>query len=477
MKKSLIYFSALLAFGMASCDDTSDLGVMQTNPQETVMVKDGVQVALVAPVTGSALDIASQPEIIPVISYTVDATLPENATMDFVMELAKDDSYAGAIEIPMEKVEGSDNTFGVKSSYWDDAFRHLLGKAPFAKDNCIRVAAYVCVDSQRSRIGGADCWFAQKTLSVTPVDLNIQVEDAYYLIGSLNGWDMPTAIKFSHSDLSPFDDPVFTLAIDVPAELETAGCWWKIVPESAYQAGSWDGLFGTAIDGDSSLEGILVENGQAGCLKVAGQYLFTINMLDCSYSVSQAIPMLYTPGGGNGWGFTTGMLDTWDFTNYFGFTHMNGDFKVTDRPAWGGMEWGAGDEEGTLKLGAGNVPGPSNGLYWMKVNIGSLTYEFLPIETIGLIGGFSDDNNWSEDIAMTPSDDILVWTADVEFTNANTEWKFRTNGAWDDNPNLGAGDEGVLSPNGGNLSAPGVGTYTITLDLRTVPYSYTAVKK
>ena len=246
------------------------------------MVKDGVGVNLVAPVSGSSLNLASQAEVIPVISYTVDQTIPQNATMDFVMELAKDDSYAGAIEIPMEKVEGTDNTYGVRASYWDDAFRHLLGKAPFAKDNYIRVAAFVCVDSQRSRIGGADSWYAQKSLSVTPVDLNIKVEDAYYLVGSLNDWDLSSAIKFSHSDLSPFDDPVFTLSIDVPAELETAGCWWKIVPESAYQAQSWDGLFGTAIDGDTSLEGLLVENGQAGCLKVDGQYLFSINMLSGS---------------------------------------------------------------------------------------------------------------------------------------------------------------------------------------------------
>lgn len=440
------------------------------------MVKDGVSVSLVSPVTGSSLNLESQSAIIPVISYTVDATLPENATMDFVMELAKDNSYANAIEIPMEKVEGADNTYGVKSEYWDDAFRHLLGKAPDAKDNSIRVAAYICIDSQRSRVGGSDSWFAEKTLTVTPVDLHINVEEAYYLIGTLNDWKLETAIKFEHSDLSQYDDPVFTLAIDIPAELETAGCWWKILPQSAFEAGSWDGLFGTEIDGDSSLSGLLYENGQAGCLKVAGQYLFTINMLDCSYTVSQAIPMLYTPGGGNGWGFETGMLDTWDYTNYFGFTHMNGDFKVTDRPAWGGMEWGAGDEEGTLKLGAGNVPGPANGLYWMTVNIGSLTYNFLPIETIGVIGGFPD-NDWTSDfVELTPGDDLLVWTADIEFASDNTVWKFRANNDWAVNFG-GSDEEGILSLDGANLSAPGVGIYTLTLDLRTVPYSYTLVKK
>lgn len=440
------------------------------------MAKDGVTVNLVSPVSGNALNLESYSGLIPVITYSVDATIPENASMDFVMELAKDETYANAIEIPMERVD--DNTFGVQMSYWDDAYRHLLGKAPTAKDNYIRVAAYVCVGSQRSRIGGDDKWFGTKTISVTPVDLHINVESAYYLVGSLNDWDLATAIKFDHSDQSQYDDPVFTLAIDIPAALETDGCWWKIVPQSCYEAGSWDGLYGTETDGDSAMDGVLFENGKAGCLKVAGQYLFTINMLDCTYSVTSAIPMLYTPGGGNGWGFETGMLDTWDFANYFGFVHMNGGFKVTDRPAWGGMEWGAGDEEGTLKLGGGDINGPADGLYWMKVNLGNLTYEFLPIESIGVIGGFPG-NDWESDyVELAPKDgDILVRTADIEFTDDNTTWKFRTNGDWGANPNLGSDDNGALSLDGSNLTAPGVGLYTITLDLRTVPYSYTLVEK
>ena len=63
------------------------------------MVKDGVTVNLVSPVSGNALSLEENTGIIPVISYSVDETLPENATMEFVMELAKDESYAGAIEI------------------------------------------------------------------------------------------------------------------------------------------------------------------------------------------------------------------------------------------------------------------------------------------------------------------------------------------------------------------------------------------
>lgn len=456
--------------GLASCDDKSDLGVMQVNPQETVMSAGGVSVSMVSPANSPSFSISSyEGGIIPVVTYSFDETVPENAEIEFDMDLAKNPEYTDAITIPMVRV--NETTFGVKASDWDDAFRHIFGKSPYAKENYIRVAGYLNIGMQHSRIGGADTWFGNDTrISVTPIDLNINVEEAYYLVGTVNGWNLAEPVKFNHSDLSQFDDPVFTLAIDIPAETAADGWWWKIVPESAFQAQDWDSLFGTATDGDSSLSGVLFAGGKAGCLKVAGQYLFSINMLDQTYEVSQAIPMLYTPGGGNGWGFASGMLKTWDYANYFGFTHLSGDFKVTDRPSWGGMEWGAGDEEGKLKLGGGNVPGPANGLYWMDVNIGALTYSFLPINSIGMIGSFPE-NNWASDyVELTPSDDLLTWTANVKFTSADTEWKFRTNGDWGANPNLGNTYDD-LEKDGGNMPAPGVGTYKVTLNLSVVPYT------
>lgn len=458
--------------GLASCDDKSDLGVMQVNPQETVMVADGVAASLVSPVSSGALSIQDYADkVIPVISYTLDASVPAEATVEFDMDLAKSEDFAGALTIPMQKVEGSENTYGVKASDWDDAFRHIFGKAPFAKDNYIRVAGYLNIGMQRSRIGNESTWFGNGTkISVTPVDLNINIEEAYYLVGTVNGWNLAEPIKFDHSDQSQYDDPVFTLAVDIPEKFVTEGWWWKIVPESAFKAQNWDALFGTQVDGDTATSGVLYEGGKSGCLKVAGQYLFSINMLDQTYEVTQAIPMLYTPGGGNSWGFGSGMLDTWDFANYFGFAHLNGEFKITDRPAWGGMEWGAGSEEGKMQLGGGNIAGPANGLYWLDVNIGSLSYSWLPITSIGMIGGFPE-NNWASDyVQLTPDADFLIWTGEVTFTDASTEWKFRTNNDWGANPNLGNSyDE--LTKDGGNMPAPGVGTYTVTLDLTTVPYT------
>lgn len=473
MKKSLIFCSALALMSFVACDDKSDLGQMQVNPQEPLMNADGVAASLVAPMSGGVVDIKNyENQVIPTLQCSVDESVPEGATPLFEIEVSKNEDFSGSITLPLTAV--SDNTYGVNAADLDGAFRDIFGKAPYAKTFHTRVLGYLSQDRQIVRLGGDNFYYSTEDLTVTPIDLGIEVEEAYYLVGTINNWDLATAVKFSHSDQSQYDDPVFTLAVDIPAEFESAGWWWKIVPESAFQAGSWNGLFGTKTDGDSSLEGVLVEGGQAGALKVAGQYLFTINMLDCTYEVSQAIPMLYTPGNGNGWNFESGMLNTWNYADYFGFAHLNGDFKITDRPTWGGIEWSAGAEEGTIAIGApGNIPGPSDGLYWLNVNIAALTYNTTAISSIGIIGGFPD-NNWSTDyVELQPDGTLLVWTGTLVVPDSNIEWKFRCNQDW--GINLG-GELTELTKDGGNIKVE-AGTYDVSLDLTKVPYKCTLTAK
>lgn len=476
MKKTYLFILAALSLAFTACDDTSDLGKAQVNEQQTVMTAGGITISLQSPMSGDAVNFADYEasNVIPVLTYTADETIPENAEVHFQMEIANNDKYENAVAINLEKM-GEKDVYGIDMKAWDDAFRSMFGRAPFEKTNYVRIAAFANIGNQVSRLGGVNNWLGAKSINVTPIDLHINVEEAYYLIGTINNWEsVTTAVKFNHSDLNQFDDPVFSLAVDIP--VVEGGWWWKIVPQSSYEANSWDGLYGTETNGDESLEGVLIPDGQAGKLTVAGQYLFSINMLDCTYSVSLAIPMLYTPGAGNGWGFGSGMLNTWDFSEYFGFATLGNSFKVTDRPQWGGIEWGAGNEEGKLQLGGGNIDGPGEGLYWMTVNISSLTYSWLKINSIGIIGGFTD-NNWATDIPLTPSEDLLVWKAEITF-NEGTEWKFRTNGDWGANPNLG-GEFDNLTRDGGNLPVPaeGAGTYEVTLDITTVPYHVTFVKK
>lgn len=70
MKKSLLYCSALLVLGFAACDDKSDLGVMQTNPQETIMSADGVSVSIASQIESGSVNLEQlgADYIIPVLS-------------------------------------------------------------------------------------------------------------------------------------------------------------------------------------------------------------------------------------------------------------------------------------------------------------------------------------------------------------------------------------------------------------------------
>lgn len=482
MKKIALSLCAIFALALASCDEKPGLGVAQINEQGTVLAADGVTVAST---TAASLNLETLAGTnVPVLTYTTDATLAEDAEVFFVMQVSPTEDFAKYREIDCITEPGG--KVSVPANDWDDAFRALLGKTPMAKDNWVRFAGYVKSHGSVARLGGASTYFAGKQVEVTPVDLHINVEEAYYLIGTINNWNLKAPIKFNHSDKSVYDDPVFSLAFNVPLA-EGGGVsefWWKIVPESAFVAQDWDSLWGVATDGDPSMSGVLQAGGAAGCLKVAGQFLFTIDMLAGTYEVTQAIPRLYTPGNGNGWNFASGWLNTNNFANYYGFAHLNGDFKITnggdnapEKPNWGGLEWSAGDAAGKIALGApGNIPGPADGLYWVTVDLPALTYATLEIKTIGVIGSFSADNNWASDVVTLTSEDKLVWIGEITFPAGNCSWKFRTNGAWAENPNLGGALDN-LEPNGGDLSSPGEGTYTVTLDLRTLPYKATLTKK
>lgn len=458
---------------VTGCKDTTDGGVMQVNPQLPEIVASQFDANLTGEVAAGVVDLnkAEGPVQALTVIYTGQDLLPEDAVVEVEMQVSSDADFSDVRTVPM--TSSADNTlFSVDPQLWDNAFRSLLGKAPAARENFVRFAAYLNIGNQRSRIGDLSSWFCPTTLMVTPVDLGIVVEEAYYLVGTLNGWDLATAVKFAHSDKNVYDDPVFTLNIDITVDEAEGGWWWKIVPQSAFEAQDWSGLYGVEIDGDTSLSGNLYAEGNAGQLKTAGQQLFTINMLSCTYSVSNAVPMLWTPGNSNGWSQeASGTLTTDDFTNYKGFLFLNGEWLMTPAPNWDN-KYALGAGPGTLAYnGSSNLPMPAEGagLYWVNANLGSLTYSTTPVTAAGLIGDF---NGWGSDVDMTPSDDFLTWTGTLTIEEGQG-WKVRFNHDWA--INLG-GSFDDLVPDGANLSCP-AGTYEVVLHLNTHPYTITLTAK
>lgn len=441
------------------------------------MSAGGITVNYGSAIQGNTLDLTKyENQTIPVIQLALTdeeaAAIPAGAQVEFVMELATQADYSDAVQIPVENG-------AVPCADWNDYFRTKLGKSPAAKENYVRFAAYLNGNNQYVRVGGQDTWFAAKSLTVTPIPLDITISEEYYLVGTANGWELGTsAIKFKHSNLNVYDDPVFTLAVSVSEEQTVGGWWWKIASKEAIAAADWDApgiqICGPAVNGDEALEGMLVDvNAQAGCIKQAGDYILTINMMDMTYKF-EPMSYLYTPGVSNGWnqGASQMLAYNADKGYYEGYAHLTDEFKFTSAPNWDGTNYGNAGEDGKLSTdgGAGNLTVPTDGLYYCTVNVNDLTYTLTLIESYGAIGSFS---NWNSDSVMTHSEDFLVWTGEVTFAEGD-EWKFRANNSWD--INLG-GSENNLVFGGGNLSAPGAGTYTVTLNLSALPYTCTLTKK
>ena len=473
MKKIGLMLMAALSLGFVACEDTSS-AIPQSNPQEATMTADGLTVAYGSDLAGESIDLATlvaNGGAVNVITTEAVENLPAGAAVEYTMQISANEDYSNATSF---KVENG----AVSATEWDNWFRSTIGYAPDTKVNYVRFAAYVVEGTSKVRLGGIDKFYAQKSVNVTPVA--IPLEEAYYLVGTATNWNVAEAIKFNHSGANVYEDPIFTLTTVIPDDCKE--WWWKIVPESTYKTGNWvsaDYASYGPEDGNEELTGKLFARTNeadcgAGCLKITGTIQIKIDMLNCTYEINLGSPNLWTPGNSNGWNHASAqMLYTYDFVNYMGFAHLDGEFKFTNAADWGHTNYGFA-EEGKLSTdgGAGNINAGANGLYWCQVNTTELTYSLYLAETLGVIGD-ATPGAWDNSTALTPSADFLVWTGDVEF-KAGGEWKLRANNAWD--VNLG-GDMNNLSKDGSNIATPGEGVYTVTLDLSKLPYTVSVAKK
>lgn len=480
MKKIALLGALALGFGFTSCDGYDEPNApAQSNPQEPVFSISGINVENAAT---STLDLAAanaNDEVIPVLNVTL-ADFPATSELQMVMEISATEDFAKAGTVPTTYADG---VLSVTPDALDGIFKSVISKGPKEKTVYVRYAPYAVDGKETVRIGNPDLFFGPYAVNILPLPSSFVIEDNYYILGTVNGWSVADALPFTHSDLNVYDDPIFTISLNITQDEADAGWWWKIVPQSTYVTGNWvDGdntSFGVADNGDDALAGMLVgrtaaEDCGAGCITVPGQYLITINMEEMTYEFAEAVPNFWTPGNSNGWNHDNSqLLFTDNYSDYYGYVHLNGDFKFTSEPNWSAYyNLGAGASNDELVNGSNtNLQAPADALYWVYLNLPGLTYSLTEITTIGVIGN-ATPGGWDASTALTPSADFLTWTGDITFGAG--EFKFRANDAWD--VNLG-GDLTNLVQNGSNLATPGEGTYTVTLELGQLPYVATLVKK
>ena len=490
MKKFNIFLMMALAIGFTSCEDEWVEALPQTSEQGSVFTGNNFVMNNEMP-ESLVLTEAEAEKAITVAKFVSADSFPADGTVEFAMQIAKSEDFAEIVEVPVT------NNDGVATATYADlqeAYAQLHGKNPNAHDVYVRFAACVVTPNVKAqvRVDGLETYFGNKVVSVTPYDPGYRMEEAYYLVWSTDAESISLSnaervLKFEHSDKDVYDDTNFSLVVDVPSEASGSFCW-VVLPQSLYEAGTLEGAYGAEEGFEYELNGPMYPSTSqdytsvAICSEIlAGQYQFAVNMYSKdetvpSYTVSPAFKYLYTPGNSNGWNHgAANMLGTNDYVNYWGYAYLNGEFKFTNAPDWAHTNYGNAGTDGQLTTdgSADNLMAANAGVYWCTVDIRNLTYTITEITTMGLIGGF---NSWGESLPMTAQVD---GTASIKYVGevtlkAGEEFKFRANDGWD--INLGGTFE-ELTPGGNNLSVSEDGTYSVVLDLTTLPYNCTLTKK
>jgi hypothetical protein len=162
---------------------------------------------------------------------------------------------------------------------------------------------------------------------------------------------------------------------------------------------------------------------------------------------------------------------------YQGYVYFGGNsastFKVTNTRSGTGSMYGNGSTAAVAvgafgKATTGTVAAPGTafsiapGFYLVNINLANMTWSVTPYKWA--IIGAATPKGWGDDTPMTYDATKKVWT--VTTTLTADQFKFRANGNWD----ISLGDTNpagsyLTSNNGANLTSPGAGTYTVTLDL------------
>ena len=311
----------------------------------------------------------------------------------------------------------------------------------------------------------------------------LNIADNYYLIGGPGEWNNSKDQKFSHSDKSVFEDPVFTYTF-----ASTGGeMWFAFGDEDAIDAvgnGDWNQLFGTT--GDSKdLSGSFDRRYNLGgehsfCVDgSAAFYRFSVNMMTMTYEITPLNfeEFIYVPGnaqkyntsapGMPEWGWTPELAPALRSANfdgiYVGYAYMDGEFKFTKERNWNAeYNYDSFTTYGSMFTGqagtGGNINCTEPGYYRLVADVANGSLNATKV-TWGLVGP-ATPAGWDAGSYVVMNYNMADDCWEVTTALNADEFKFTTNGSWD--INLG-GDASNLEENGPNLRISEAGTYTIKL--------------
>ena len=439
-----------LLMSMVSCtEDYTDWANPQTNPQEdAVAFGNGsvtpVDVINLADVTEDKVQVAS-----------IVAPTSSNA------------AYTPTIKINLgDKTFDIDNDGKMATADLASYIAETYGKRPVERDINATLDAWFNNGSTVVKMATSET-FQVKAIPVAPV-----IDEGYYLVGDMfttedvDGWNTVSAKQaFKHSARDVYDDPIFTITF----ETTKADQYWKIIPKKNIDNDNFwaDGVVGPKIDGNDSMEGLLVNvDPKAGMIAEPGKYKLTLNMMDYSYTIEPVNydPLIYFIGSTDGWGSSDQKLALVDDEKgvYTGYVYIadpnNAGFEFKFQREAGNWVNAIGASNFMTFKGAAIDPQNGNnlgvnggvGVYYIDANLSEGTIEATKVESMGMVGQFQ---GWDKE-APVP----MTWNAEeycFEATNAGVTadgWKFIVNMDW--GINLG-GSIDNLAQEGANLTVAG----------------------
>ena len=288
-----------------------------------------------------------------------DAEIPAGYTLSYVMYVADNADYEGAIEVPTTVQNDVIYTTPAALQEAHDAFVGAI-----VADDIqlwVRYAVYASSDNVKNiRLGSADTWFAPATFILTPQPAKIE---CLYTPGGSNGWNQAASQKLG---TYPTKDGKWTEYVDYQGFAYIDGDF------KFTSALDWNGInFGA---GDEP--GMLSTDGGAGNLsspEVGLQYLF-VNISDLTWKDPVLITSVGLIGGFNGWGGDEEMTPQdaqsliWKGT----MTVSAGDeWKIRFNNNW---DISLGGEADNLIFDAGNLKVDEAGTYDVTLDLSNLPY-------------------------------------------------------------------------------------------------------
>jgi hypothetical protein len=371
---------------------------------------------------------------------------------------------------------------------FETAVYALYGQRPVVRTIPMDVSGYVKVDGQTFKAIG------NTTVSVIPNAP--EIEAAYYLTGTLNGWNnSDTTYKLTNDGSDPYENPVFTCRI--PAPEDGSNVEFKMTPQSGL-GGDWSKCLAAGDEGKFKYNndgGNLVVQGVAG----AKFYDLTFNMLDQTWSAKALLFDIeqnwYFTGTLNGWNNSD---TTYKMTNDGSDPYANPTFtmRLPASEDGGNIEFKMTPESGlggnwSKCLAAGSTPGTfvynNEGgnlvieavagakFYDVTFNMMELTWSYKAISFDAFVYFIGATDGWAnaeQKLALT-DEAGGIYTGFVYCADPNgwgNEFKFqKVAGDWGTEINSGhmtGGITGDFADGGGNFKATaGEGVYYVTLNL------------